>query len=68
MLHLAAATSEADVAAALALLAESGRTPTVEAVRELVRRVEPPVIPQLSRPSFDFGVYDALLETRCAGD
>ena len=68
VLHLAAATSEADVAAALALLAESGRTPTFEAVRELVRRVEPPVIPQLSRPSFDFGVYDALLETRCAGD
>lgn len=68
VLHLAAATSEADVAAALALLAESGSTPTFEAVRELVRSVEPPAIPQLSRPAFDFGVYDALLETRCAGD
>ena len=68
VLHLAAATSEADVAAALALLAESGSTPTFEAVRELVRSVEPPAVPQLSRPAFDFGVYDALLETRCAGD
>lgn len=68
VLHLAAATSETDVAAALALLAESGSTPSFEAVRELVRSVEPPVVPQLSRPAFDFGVYDALLETRCAGD
>lgn len=68
VLHLAAATSEADVAAALALLAENGSTPTFEAVRELVRSVEPPAVPQLSRPTFDFGVYDALLETRCAGD
>jgi transposase len=68
VLHLAAATSEADVAAALALLAENGSTPTFEAVRELVRSVEPPTVPQLSRPAFDFGVYDALLETRSAGD
>lgn len=66
VLHLAAATSEVDVVAALALLAESGATPTFEAVRELVRRVEPAAIPQLSVPQFDFGVYDALLETRCA--
>ncbi|KPV53057.1 integrase [Kouleothrix aurantiaca] len=68
VLHLAAATSEVDVAAALALLAENGTTPTFEAVRELVRSVEPPAVPQLSRPQFDFGVYDALLKTRCAGD
>ena len=68
VLHLAAATSEVDVAAALALVHESGSTPTFEAVRELVRSVEPPAVPQLSRPQFDFGVYDALLATRCAGD
>lgn len=68
VLHLAAATSEVDVVAALSLLAESGTTPTFDAVRELVRSAEPPAIPQLSRPQFDFGVYDALLETRCAGD
>jgi len=68
VLHLAAATSEVDVIAALARLAESSRTPTFDAVRELVRSVEPPAVPQLSPPQFDFGVYDALLETRCAGD
>ncbi len=67
-LHLAAATSELDVIAALTLLAESGTTPTFDAVRELVRTTEPPAVPQLSTPQFDFQVYDALLETRCAGD
>jgi hypothetical protein len=30
-------------------------------VRELVRSAEPPAVPQLSAPQFDFGVYDALL-------
>ena len=68
VLHLAAATSELDVLAALTLLAESGTTPTFDAVRELVRSAEPPVVPQLSAPQFDFRVYDALLTTRCAGD
>jgi hypothetical protein len=68
VLHLAAATSELDVVAALSLLSESGLTPTFEAVRELVRTTEPPAVPQLSTPQFDFAVYDALLETRCAGD
>jgi hypothetical protein len=68
VLHLAAATSEVDVVAALGLLAEHGMTPTFDAVRELVRSAEPPAVPQLSAPQFDFGVYDALLETRCAGD
>jgi hypothetical protein len=68
VLHLAAATSELDVGAALSLLAESGSTPSFEAVRELVRSVEPSTVSQLSPPQFDFQVYDALLETRCAGD
>ena len=67
VLHLAAATSEADVAAALVLLAESGSTPTFAAVRELVRSVEPPVVPQVTTPQFDFQVYDDLLERRCVG-
>lgn len=66
VLHLAAATSEVNVQAALALLAESGATPTFDAVRELVRSAAPPAVPQLSAPQFDFQVYDALLETRCA--
>ena len=68
MLHLAAATSEVAVVAALSLLAERGTTPTFDAVRELVRSAEPPAVPQLSAPQFDFQVYDALLKTRCAGD
>jgi hypothetical protein len=68
VLHLAAATSELDVIAALTLLAERGTTPTFDAVRALVRSAEPPAVPQLSTPQCDFGVYDALLETRCAGD
>jgi hypothetical protein len=68
LLHLAASTSEADVEAALVLLAESRLTPSFEVVRELVRSTEPPAVPQLSRPQLDFQVYDALLETRCAGD
>lgn len=67
VLHLAAATSELDVVAALTLLAESGSTPTFDAVRELVRSVEPPTVPQLSSPQFDFQVYDALLTRSCAG-
>ena len=68
MRHLAAATSAREVLAALTLLAESGRTPTFDAVRELVRSTEPPAVPQLSAPQFDFQIYDALLETRGAGD
>ena len=68
VLHLAAATSEPDVIAALTLLAENGTTPTFDAVRELVRSAEPPAVPQLRTPQFDFQVYDALRETRCAGD
>jgi hypothetical protein len=56
------------VIAALSLLAERGATPTFDAVRELVRGAAPPAVPQLSAPQFAFGVYDALLETRCAGD
>ena len=66
MLHLAASTSEADVEAALILLAESRATPTFDAVRELVRRPEQVAMPALIRPSLDFQVYDALLGARCA--
>lgn len=68
VLHLAAATSEADVDAALSLLAESQTLPTFDAVRELVRVATPPAVPQVQPPQFDFQVYDALLTTRCTGD
>lgn len=62
VLHLAAATSEADVAAALALLAESGGTPTFDAVRELVRTVEPPAVPQVTTPQVDLAAYDGMCQ------
>lgn len=66
VLHLAASTSEADVEAALALLAESGTLPSFDAVRELVRSAEPAAVPEVSKPRLDFQVYDALLTARCA--
>jgi hypothetical protein len=66
VLHLAASTSEADVEAALSLLAESRTAPTFDAVRELVHSSQAPQLPPLSRPQLDFQVYDALLVSRCA--
>ncbi|GAB4436357.1 MAG: IS21-like element ISBj11 family transposase [Chloroflexi bacterium OHK40] len=66
VLHLAASTSEADVEAALLLLAESGRLATFEAVRELVRTNEPPSLPNRNRPPLDMARYDALLAGRSA--
>jgi hypothetical protein len=66
VLHLAASTSEADVEAALILLAESRTVPTFDVVRELVRRPESVAMPTLIRPTLDFQVYDALLTARCA--
>ncbi len=66
VLHLAASTSEADVEAALTLLAESRTVPDFDAVRELVRRPEKVAMPALTQPTLDFQVYDALLTVRCA--
>jgi hypothetical protein len=66
VLHLAASTSEADVEAALVLLAESQTAPTFDAVRELVRRPEGVVLPALVRPPLDLHIYDRLLTMRCA--
>jgi hypothetical protein len=65
VLHLAASTSEADVEAALTLLAESRTVPTFDAVRELVRRVEGPTLPAFVQGALNFQVYDALLTARC---
>jgi len=62
ILHLAASTSEADVAAALGLVAESHQAvPTFDAVRQLVRAPGPPAIPTLTTPEIDLGAYDRLL-------
>lgn len=68
ILHLAAGTSEADVAAALTLLLDSATVPTFDAVHDLVRHPAPPVVPALTRPHLDFAIYDALLPSRCAHD
>jgi len=61
ILHLAASTSEADVEAALRLVAESRQTPTFDAVRQLVRDPGPPVIPKLTTPEVNLVIYDRLL-------
>ena len=61
VLHLAASTSEAEVEAALALLLERGGSPTLDAVRELVRLPGPAAVPQLAPVALDLAVYDGLL-------
>jgi hypothetical protein len=61
VLHLAASTSEADVEAALHLVAEQRQTPTFDAVRALVRDPTPPPLPEFTPAALDFAVYDRLL-------
>jgi transcriptional regulator with XRE-family HTH domain len=61
VLHLAASTSESDVEAALGLVAEHRQVPTFDTVRELVRDPIPPVLPVLTTPKLDLGIYDQLL-------
>lgn len=61
VLHLAASTSESDVEAALELVAEEGRLPTFDTVREIVREPGPVVVPALAAPKLDLGLYDVLL-------
>jgi transcriptional regulator with XRE-family HTH domain len=61
LLHLAASTSEAEVAAALALLAEQALPPTFDTVRELVQPATTLGVPVLSPVVLDLGVYDRLL-------
>ncbi len=61
LLHLAASTSEADVAAALGLLREQRALPTFDAVRELIRAPGVPTLPVLGEATLDLGIYDQLL-------
>ena len=61
LLHLAASTSEADVAAALVLLSEQHGVPTFEAVRALIRPPSPSPIPVLNEANLDLALYDQLL-------
>jgi len=60
VLHLAAMTSEGDVAAALELLVDAGRVPEIAAVRGLVAE-EPPAVPVVHVRAPDLTSYDALL-------
>lgn len=66
VLHLAASTSEADVDAALGLLHDQGSLPTFDAVHDLVRSPVHLPVPSVSTPTYDFLVYDALLERAVA--
>jgi transposase len=66
LLHLAASTSEADVEVAIALLLDDERTPTFEAVRELVGQSTPTAPPDIGKPPIDLRGYDALIPSRGA--
>jgi len=61
ILHLAATTSETDVEAALSLLLDAQTTPTVDAVRELVRQEGASAIPDIVAPVLDLSSYDQLV-------
>ena len=66
VLHLAASTSEHDVALALTLLLEQGVVPTFDATRDLVQAPRPCAVPVVTPAVLDLGVYDQLLASRCA--
>lgn len=68
VLHLAASISEIDVEAALLLVLESGRVPTFDLVRDLVRQPETASVPALPAPVIDLRGYDQLLASRCCHD
>jgi Helix-turn-helix len=61
LLHLAASTSESEVAVALGLLLDQRLTPTFDAVRDLVRTPAAQRVPELSTPVLDLSAYDRLL-------
>jgi Mu transposase, C-terminal domain len=62
ILHLAAATSEAEVETALALLLEAKRVPHADAVKEILGTQRPAdAAPTLTPPEVDLGTYDVLL-------
>jgi hypothetical protein len=63
LLHLAASTSEGEVAVALELLLDQRQVPTFNAVRDLVREPVATRLPALGPVVLDLGVYDRLLAT-----
>jgi hypothetical protein len=64
ILHLAATTSETEVATALSLLQEAHTIPTFVAVRDLVKLPVAPVVPQIQAPTLDLSPYDQLIPSR----
>jgi hypothetical protein len=61
VLHLAATTSEGEVETAITLLLENGQSPTFDAVRDLVRI---PQVPVLGQVTVDLDAYDQLLPSQ----
>jgi hypothetical protein len=61
VLHLAASATESEVETALSLLLEQAATPTLDAVRELVRPPDAALIPALTAAPLDLAVYDRLV-------
>lgn len=62
ILHLAAATIEADVELALSMLLDARKVPDVELVKELVGAPRTSVlVPEMGVPDVDLAAYDALL-------
>ena len=61
VLHLAATISESEVETALSLLLENSQVPTFDAVRDLVRLPQVPVLGQIT---VNLQVYDQLLPSQ----
>lgn len=61
LLHLAASTSEAEIDQAIGRLLADGRTPTLDAVRELVTSPAPTPIPKIGKAAINLRDYDALI-------
>jgi hypothetical protein len=58
---LAASTSEAEIDQAIGRLMEDGRTPTLEAVRELVTSPAPTPVPKIGKAAINLSDYNALI-------
>jgi hypothetical protein len=66
LLHLAAGTSEAAVAAVLAEVLGKHQAPTFDLVRDRLRLPTPAAVPELTEAVLDFAVYDELLAGKVA--
>lgn len=65
ILHLAAATAESEVMAAMEICLEAGEVPRADLVKGLVV-TQRPEVPDLPAPAVELGAYDALLEMEAA--